>query len=163
MPIYNINSFMRRSDLKALEESYIKIIENKLSNKNEDGLKLSPREIDQIKNAISSNDILKGIKKVFRPNDFIQPLSEVLKKVGFELDTPVNGFLGSYGKGLSKSDSRLLRIRKINPNNTDPHIENPIVSDDYTINVTASWLGREGMDEMKYDRPMYEIIAYLAV
>lgn len=151
---------MQRTEFKYLQEAYLKITENKISNQN-DGLRLSPKEIKQIQNAIDSNNILKGITKVFRPNDFIKPLSEVLASVGFELDTPVEGFRGSYGTGGGESETRMLRIRKKDPTNTDTYVENPIVSDDYTIRVVANWLGREGMDELKYDRPMYEVIAYL--
>ena len=155
---------MQRSEFKLLQEVYSKISENVKKPHHDDGVRLSPREIKQIQNAISSNNILKGITKVFKPNDFIRPLSEVLASVGFELDTPVPGFTGSYGTSAAAGpESRLLRLRKKDHTNTDPYTEHPSVSDRYQINVTASWLGREGQDEMQYDKPMYEIIAYLAV
>jgi len=152
---------MQRSEFEFLQEAYAKVNENKNPH-HADGLRLTPKEIKQIQSAIHSSNILKGITKVFRPNDFIKPLSEVLASVGFELDTPVQGFQGSYGTGgPAGPERRMLRLRKKDHNNTDPYVDHPLVSDEYQINVTSSWLGREGRDEQSYDRPMYEIIAYL--
>jgi hypothetical protein len=152
---------MQRSEFELLQEAYGKVNENKNPH-HADGIILTPKEVRHIQYAIHSNNILKGITKVFKPNDFITPLSEVLAKVGFELDTPVQGFQGSYGTSAGVGpETRLLRIRKKDHNNTDPYTEHPLVSEEYQIHVTASWLGREGHDEQNYDRPMYEIIAYL--
>lgn len=152
---------MQRSEFELLQEAYSKIKESKNSH-HADGIRLSPKEIRQIQTAIHANKILGGQTKVFKPNDFIMPLSEALAKVGFELDTPVQGFQGSYGTSAAAGpETRLLRIRKKDVNNTDPYTEHPLVSDEFQIHVTASWLGREGHDEHNYDRPMYEIIAYL--
>jgi hypothetical protein len=152
---------MQRSEFELLQEAYGRVNENKNAH-HADGIRLTPKEVRHIQSAIHSNNILKGITKVFKPNDFITPLSEALAKVGFELDTPVEGFRGSYGTGAGAGpEKRLLRLRKKDPSNTDPYVEHPLVSDEYQIYVTASWLGREGKDEMSYDRPMYEIIAYL--
>lgn len=152
---------MQRSEFKLLQEIYSTINEAKNPHQS-DGLRLSKKEIRDIQTAINSNKILTGNTRVFKPNDFIRPLSEALAKVGFEMDTPVQGFLGSYGTGAQVGpETRLLRIRKKDPNNADPYIEHPLVSDEYRIHVTASWLGREGKDEQSYTHPMYEIIAYL--
>ena len=152
---------MQRTEFELLQEAYGKVNENKNPH-HHDGIGLTPKEVRHIQSAIHSNNILKGITKVFKPNDFITPLSEALAKVGFELDTPVEGFRGSYGTSAGAGpETRLLRLRKKDSNNTDPYVEHPLVSDEYQIHVTASWLGREGTDEMTYDKPMYEIIAYL--
>ena len=153
---------MQRSEFELLQEVYSKVNENFRKSHHDDGVQLNPREVKQIQNALHSNNILKGITKVFRPNDFIRPLSEVLASVGFELDTPVDGFRGSYGSSAGAGpEFRLLRLRKKDESNTDPYVEHPLVSDYYRIHVTAAWQGREGQDEMQYDRPMYEIVAYL--
>lgn len=152
---------MQRSEFKVLQEIYSSINEAKNPH-HSDGINLSKKEIRDIQRAIHSNGILTGNTRVFKPNDFIRPLTEVLAKVGFELDTPVQGFMGSYGTGAAGGpETRLLRIRKKDPTNTDPYVEHPLVSDEFRIHVTASWLGREGKDEQSYTQPMYEIIAYL--
>lgn len=152
---------MKKSELQSLQKHYSLISEGSKNNHHEDGIMLSKQEVAQIQNAIHKNKILGGLVKVFRPNDFIEPLSNALASVGFELDTPVKGFHGSYGSN-NQSQNVLLRIRKKDPSKVDPYVDHPLVSDNFQINVTMSWLGRIGKDEMNYERPMYEIIAYLA-
>jgi hypothetical protein len=101
---------MQRSEFELLQEAYTKVNEDK-NDHHADGLNLSPKEVRHIQTAIHSNNILKGITKVFKPNDFIKPLSEALAKVGFELDTPIQGFSGSYGTSAGAGpESRLLRL-----------------------------------------------------
>lgn len=152
---------MQRTEFKLLQEAYSKVNENKNPH-HADGIGLTTKEIRQIQNAIHSNKILGGNTKVFKPTDFIAPLSEALAKAGFELDTPIPQFHGSYGTGAGAGpETKMLRIRKKDINNTDPYTEHPLVSDEHQIHVTATWLGREGEDEQTYNRPMYEIIAYL--
>jgi len=155
---------MQRTEFKLLQEAYSKVNENKKQSHHNDGVRLTSREVKQIQNAIHSNSILGGITKVFKPNDFVKPLSEVLASVGFELDTPIPGFHGSYGTGAGAGpETRLLRLRKKDHTNADPYTDHPLVSDKYQINVTSSWLGRPNQDEQSYEKPMYEIIAYLNV
>lgn len=152
---------MKRSDYDKLANSYATILEGTKNSHHNDGVVLSKHEIKAIQNAMHNNKIFSGQQKVFKPNDFISPLVDALASVGFELDTPVNGFQGSYGTGSEAGpETRLLRLRKKDDNNVDPYTEHPLVSDRYQIKVIATWLGAP-QDKYNTKKPLYEIIAYL--
>jgi hypothetical protein len=152
---------MQRSDFYKLANSYKYVVEGTKNSHQNDGVMLSKEEIKAIQKAMSSNKIFGGNQRVYKPNDFISPLVDALASVGFELDTPVNGFQGSYGTGSEAGpETRLLRLRKKDDNNTDPYTDNPLVSDRFQIKVIATWLGTP-QDKYNTNRPLYEIIAYL--
>jgi hypothetical protein len=152
---------MQRSDFYKLANSYKYVLEGAKNSHQNDGVMLSKEEIKAIQRAMHSNKIFGGNQYVHRPNDFISPLVDALASVGFELDTPVNGFQGSYGTGAEAGpEVRFLRLRKKDHNNTDPYTDHPLVSERFQIKVTSTWVGTPN-DKYNTSRPLYEIIAYL--